>query len=215
MFAPQHLPAQRSRSPILLTGAVLLGMLGAVTRWSQNGTATGDADTAFVTAAVPRSSAPGQQSLRAASAIIRLGGRDWNADGTRKNSGGGVPDAAALAAAQAAKANAKKSTGGDGKVDRTPPHIYKGAPVIFNGKEVARVNGTLAEYKVDIWSGAHPVWQGKKAKVLLDAGSVTKFQERFQGMSDLFGTAGLEQLKKNEQIKKEQEERKKAGLKAL
>merc|ERR1712039_896861 len=95
-------------------------------------------------------------------------------------------------------------------IDSTPPEIHESVPVIFNGKEVARLNGTIKEYKVDIWSGAHPVWQGKKGKVMLDAGSAVKFQEKMGQFSDVFGSFGMDHLKKNEELKKEMERRRAA-----
>merc|ERR1712039_777904 len=97
-------------------------------------------------------------------------------------------------------------------IDSTPPEIHESVPVIFNGKEVARLNGTIKEYKVDIWSGAHPVWQGKKGKVMLDAGSCVKFQEKFGFATDVFGDTGMDQLQKNKELKEEMEKRKAEGL---
>mmetsp|Transcript_45640 Transcript_45640/g.105950 ORF Transcript_45640/g.105950 Transcript_45640/m.105950 type:complete len:214 (+) Transcript_45640:82-723(+) len=96
-----------------------------------------------------------------------------------------------------------------------PPDYHQGAPVMYQGKQVAALNGTMTEYSVDIWSGAHPIWQGKKGKVMLDTGSLTRFQEKFQSMSDIYGEQGLEQLRMNEKLKKEQEERRKAGIRSL
>merc|ERR1711941_165372 len=100
--------------------------------------------------------------------------------------------------AQFGRAKKAKKTKPDEKQEE--PERHTASPVMYNGKEVAQLNGTLSEYKVDIWSGAHPVWQGKKGKVLLDASSVVKFQQRFGHLSDVYGTAGLDQLKQNEKL---------------
>ena len=145
--------------------------------------------------------------MRADSLVIRQGGRDYK-DGVKRGRGGGRPEGISSPFGRPGKA--KK-----GEVIKIePPKVFQSSPVIYNGKEVARVNGTLEEYKVDIWSGAHPLWQGKKSKVLLDVGSVTKFQEKFSSMADIFGDAGLDVLRKNQELKKEQEARKAAGLKS-
>mmetsp|Transcript_68520 Transcript_68520/g.203851 ORF Transcript_68520/g.203851 Transcript_68520/m.203851 type:complete len:211 (+) Transcript_68520:58-690(+) len=139
----------------------------------------------------------------------RAAGRDWKPGNVAKKQ-----DFRAAAAKAAAAGGKKKKGGAKQEVVKEQPKIYRQSPIIYNGKQVATINGTIAEYKVDIWSGAHPIWQGKKGKVLLDASSVTKFQERFGFAAEVFGTTGLEQLEMNKKLKKEQEEREKLGLKA-
>mmetsp|Transcript_1283 Transcript_1283/g.2637 ORF Transcript_1283/g.2637 Transcript_1283/m.2637 type:complete len:207 (-) Transcript_1283:78-698(-) len=155
-------------------------------------------------AAAPRPSASSR------SLVSREAGRDWRPGNTPKKLDfrQGIPK---LGEGDGGK---KKGGGGKNKYDGVPPPpINKGAKIIYNNKVVGELNGTLTEYKVDIWSGAHPIWQGKKGKVLLDASSVTKFQEKFGAMADIFGDTGMEQLKMNEQLKKEQEENARMGLK--
>jgi large subunit ribosomal protein L31 len=138
--------------------------------------------------------------------VAMKGGRDWKAGNIPKKS-----DFKAVAATAAKK----KKAGSAGKEEKAEePTVHQNVPVIFNGKEVTKLNGTLKEYKVDIWSGAHPVWQGKKGKVSLDASAAVKFQEKYGAMADIFGSHGMEQLEKNKQIKAEQEERARQGLKA-
>eukprot|EP00929_Paragymnodinium_shiwhaense_P093650 TRINITY_DN5385_c0_g4_i1.p2 TRINITY_DN5385_c0_g4~~TRINITY_DN5385_c0_g4_i1.p2 ORF type:complete len:197 (+),score=68.45 TRINITY_DN5385_c0_g4_i1:453-1043(+) len=143
---------------------------------------------------------------RDASAVVRHVGRNW------KHGQGGVRKGSNIVSTSGFAGRTKKQKKKPDEKQEEPDR-HTSSPVMYNGKEVAQLNGTLSEYKVDIWSGAHPVWQGKKGKVLLDASSVVKFQQRFGHLSDVYGTAGLEQLKQNEKLKKEIEERKKQGLK--
>eukprot|EP00440_Ansanella_granifera_P045063 gb/GFBE01048835.1/.p1 GENE.gb/GFBE01048835.1/~~gb/GFBE01048835.1/.p1 ORF type:complete len:127 (+),score=60.95 gb/GFBE01048835.1/:1-381(+) len=117
------------------------------------------------------------------------------------------------AAAAQAQARKKKKGGGAQQEEKIMPTIHTASPVIYNGEQVGILNGTLSEYKVDIWSGAHPVWQGKKGKVILDGSALTKFQEKFGDCSDIYGDIGLEQVKANEELKRKQKEMEAAGLK--
>merc|ERR1712046_92581 len=93
------------------------------------------------------------------------------------------------------------------------PKRFESSPVYYKGEQVATLNGTMSEFKVDIWSGAHPAWQGKKGKVLLDNSALTKFQEKFGVAADVYGEQGMEQVKANEELKKKQEEMVAQGLK--
>jgi len=190
--APQPAePRRRSAAAVLIAGAAAIVVVHALTCAS-----------AFV----------GLPNLRgdasARDGVIMQYGRDWrNGERVAKRGefGGGGGGGGALPK--------KKKKNKDGVEDKTLPKIFSSAPVMYNGAEVGKLNGTLSEYKVDIWSGAHPIWQGKKGKVLLDASSITKFQEKFKSMASIYGSAGIDQLENNEKLKKEQEERAKAGLK--
>mmetsp|Transcript_107185 Transcript_107185/g.313431 ORF Transcript_107185/g.313431 Transcript_107185/m.313431 type:complete len:210 (-) Transcript_107185:338-967(-) len=187
---------------LLLIGLAVVSLLWAVSLMSSKSATAGAA--AFVgLAATPNTVlAP----LASRGLVARGVGRDWNP--------GNVAKKQDFRAAAKTFGGGKKKKGKKEEVVKEQPKIFRDSPIMYNGKKVGTLNGTIAEYKVDIWSGAHPIWQGKKGKVLLDASSVTKFQERFGFASDIFGTAGLEQLERNKKIKAEQEERERLGLKA-
>lgn len=152
---------------------------------------------AFVTAGLWRTPPSGR-------AVAMQAGRGWGPGNVKKIKKGGAPPNLGKVAKKKGKEEEKEDTG---------PKTYDNAPVYFNGKKVTELNGTMNEYKVDIWSGAHPVWQGKKNKVLLDAGSLTRFQDKFGHMAEVFGDTGLEQLKENQRVQAEMEERRKQGIK--
>mmetsp|Transcript_313 Transcript_313/g.867 ORF Transcript_313/g.867 Transcript_313/m.867 type:complete len:217 (+) Transcript_313:111-761(+) len=147
----------------------------------------------------------------------RAGGRLLVARQAKGKSGGGPPKPKGGKAATPFMAGVIDKKAKAAKKDQFagPPDYHQGAPVMYQGKQVAALNGTMTEYSVDIWSGAHPIWQGKKGKVMLDTGSLTRFQEKFSAMSDIYGEQGLEQLRMNEKLKKEQEARRKAGIRSL
>mmetsp|Transcript_28791 Transcript_28791/g.79336 ORF Transcript_28791/g.79336 Transcript_28791/m.79336 type:complete len:225 (+) Transcript_28791:147-821(+) len=219
-YASSSRRAEKRRSGPCVLVAVAAAVAVAPALWNKTTGADVDAGIETPTASLAPSGseiltfvAPGggahlRASPRDSSAVIREYGRGWREGQqvARKGARGG----AALTMGGGKK---KKKKGETVKEEKILPKIHRMSPVIYNGKKVAELNGTISEYKVDIWSGAHPIWQGKKGKVMLDASSVTKFQERFQSMSDIFGDIGIEQLKNNERVKKEMEERKKAGLK--
>mmetsp|Transcript_17215 Transcript_17215/g.14000 ORF Transcript_17215/g.14000 Transcript_17215/m.14000 type:complete len:191 (-) Transcript_17215:138-710(-) len=143
--------------------------------------------------------------------VARQGGRDWKAGNVQKRVDPGMGRPKKGLGAPVNFAKAAKAGKDSPKIE--PPEIKREVPLVFNGKQVGSLNGTLDMYKVDIWAGAHPVWQGKKGKVVLDASSLTKFQEKFGAGADYFGDLGMDQLKENQRLKEELEERKKKGLK--
>mmetsp|Transcript_60518 Transcript_60518/g.155941 ORF Transcript_60518/g.155941 Transcript_60518/m.155941 type:complete len:183 (+) Transcript_60518:83-631(+) len=145
-------------------------------------------------------------SPQARNSVAMRAGRDWRPGNEAKKF-----DFKA-AAAQSSLDSKKKKNNGDG-VEKSQPKRYENVHIVYNGKEVGSLNGTISEYKVDIWSGAHPVWQGKKGKVLLDTGSLTKFQEKYGASADIFGDMGMDVLAENKKVKAEQEKRKEQGLK--
>ena len=55
--------------------------------------------------------------------------------------------------------------------------------VICNGEEVLTVSGTKEQYTVDIWSGNHPFFTKSGTTIMLDEGRVTRFNNRFDGLS--------------------------------
>ncbi|CAJ1332973.1 unnamed protein product [Effrenium voratum] len=152
----------------------------------------------------------GLKPSRDQSLMTRSSGRDWHAGNVLKK----VDFTAAAAQAQARAAKKKKdAAAGKDKERPQPPKIFKKSPVYYNGEQVSAVNGTLGEYKVDIWSGVHPAWQGRKGKVLMDNSALTKFQEKFGHAAAVYGDQGMEQVKANKELKKKQEEMAKQGLK--
>ncbi|CAK0794530.1 unnamed protein product [Prorocentrum cordatum] len=184
--------AGRGRSACL--GAVL----ALLALWAA-GSACADA-VAFVTAGLG-------WAPRSGRTVAMQAMRGWTAGNVQKgNKGAGGP--ANMGAAK--KEKKSKENDEDQKTKVLP--TYNNVPVIFNGNKVTAINGTIKEYKVDIWSGAHPVWQGKKNKVMLDAGSLTRFQDKYGAMANIFGDTGLEQLEENKRVKAEMEERRKQGL---
>lgn len=54
------------------------------------------------------------------------------------------------------------------------PEWHPEAPVICNGVEVMKVGGTKSVYKVDIYSGNHPFYNGVKSMLLTDDGQLNK-----------------------------------------
>eukprot|EP00418_Pyrodinium_bahamense_P019198 CAMPEP_0179126522 /NCGR_PEP_ID=MMETSP0796-20121207/59893_1 /TAXON_ID=73915 /ORGANISM="Pyrodinium bahamense, Strain pbaha01" /LENGTH=204 /DNA_ID=CAMNT_0020825275 /DNA_START=82 /DNA_END=696 /DNA_ORIENTATION=+ len=197
--APHPLTVRRAKPQ----GFVYLAVGAAALWWTVAPVTNSSSGVAFAGVAPP----PGTGAVPRGRVAVQAG-RDWKA--------GNVPKKQDFRAMAAKGGGGKKKKGQGSKVvDKTPPKIYTESKVVYNGEVVGTLNGTMAEYKVDIWSGAHPIWQGKKGKVLLDASSVTKFQEKFGVMADVFGDAGLEQLEMNKKLKKEQEEREKMGLKTF
>ena len=65
------------------------------------------------------------------------------------------------------------------------PKFFEEARVICNGQEVMTVGGTQEEYVVDIWSGNHPFFQGKKGAVATEVGQVTRFGDKYGDLGDL------------------------------
>jgi large subunit ribosomal protein L31 len=65
------------------------------------------------------------------------------------------------------------------------PEFYESAVVICNGQEVMSVGGTQKEYVVDIWSGNHPFFQGKKGAIMTDIGQVSRFGNKYGDLGEL------------------------------
>ena len=47
------------------------------------------------------------------------------------------------------------------------PEFHKESEVICNGEVVYTISGTKERYDVDLWSGNHPFYQGKKGANIL------------------------------------------------
>merc|ERR1712070_325776 len=71
------------------------------------------------------------------------------------------------------------------KEGKAQPEWFEEAKVFCNGVEVMTVGGTQAEYVVDIWSGNHPFFQGKKWAIMTDVGQVTRFGDKYGDLGDL------------------------------
>merc|ERR1712146_554374 len=75
--------------------------------------------------------------------------------------------------APATVAQAKKGIHGD---------WYPEAEVYCNGELVMTVGGTKERYDVELWSGNHPFFQGKKnTTIISETGNLKKFQNKFGG----------------------------------
>ena len=64
--------------------------------------------------------------------------------------------------------------------DGIHPEYFPNAKVIFRGEVVMTTGATVPELNVDIWSGSHPFYTGKKSFVDT-AGRVEKFQKKYAG----------------------------------
>jgi len=60
------------------------------------------------------------------------------------------------------------------------PEYYPECKVYYRGELVMTVGATVPEMNVEIWSGSHPFFTGKKSFVDT-AGRVEKFQKKFAG----------------------------------
>ena len=60
------------------------------------------------------------------------------------------------------------------------PEFYPECKVYFRGEHVMTVGATVPEMTVEIWSGSHPFFTGKKSFVDT-TGRVEKFQKKFAG----------------------------------
>ncbi|CAK8988275.1 unnamed protein product [Durusdinium trenchii] len=176
----------------------LLAALLVAALWTASNTVAGALAFAFA----------GLRLSQRQSLVTCYSGRDWNAGNVLKKI-----DFQAAAAQAKERAAKKKANKGQEEKRRELPTIHKASPVYYNGDQVASVNGTMQEYKVDIWNGVHPAWQGKKGKVLLDNSALTKFQEKYGMASDVYGEQGMEQVKMNRARKKKAEEMAAQGLK--
>merc|ERR1712224_495644 len=77
-----------------------------------------------------------------------------------------------------------------------PPPTLQNVPIMYKGKEVAQVNGTIPEYRVEIWAGSHPAWQGKKARVIIDDSSCVSFRKSSAASQTFSGTRAWRKSKK-------------------
>jgi len=57
---------------------------------------------------------------------------------------------------------------------------YQKCAVTHNGEVVMEVGATVPSLNVEVWSGSHPFFTGKRAFVD-SAGRVEKFNRKFQG----------------------------------
>ncbi len=64
------------------------------------------------------------------------------------------------------------------KKDIHPP--FQACKVYHNGEVVMEVGATVPELHVEVWSGSHPFFTGKRSFVDA-AGRVEKFQRKFAG----------------------------------
>ena len=64
--------------------------------------------------------------------------------------------------------------------DKIHPEYHQECKVYFRGEHVMTVGATVPEMQVEIWSGSHPFYTGKKSFVDT-AGRVEKFQKKFAG----------------------------------
>eukprot|EP00913_Durusdinium_trenchii_P016009 g15046.t1 len=149
----------------------LLAALLVAALWTASNTVAGALAFAFA----------GLRLSQRQSLVTCYSGRDWNAGNVLKKI-----DFQAAAAQAKERAAKKKANKGQEEKRRELPTIHKASPVYYNGDQ---------EYKVDIWNGVHPAWQGKKGKVLLDNSALTKFQEKYGMASDVYGEQGMEQVK--------------------
>ncbi|MHC4990646.1 MAG: 50S ribosomal protein L31 [Planctomycetota bacterium] len=60
------------------------------------------------------------------------------------------------------------------------PEYFPEAKVFYRGEQVMTVGATVPEFQVEIWSGSHPFFTGKKSFVDT-AGRVEKFQKKYAG----------------------------------
>ena len=64
--------------------------------------------------------------------------------------------------------------------DGIHPKYYPDAKVYFRGEVVMTTGATVPELHVEIWSGSHPFYTGRKSFVDT-AGRVEKFQKKYSG----------------------------------
>ncbi len=64
--------------------------------------------------------------------------------------------------------------------DGIHPEYYPEAKVYYRGEVVMTTGATVPELHVEIWSGSHPFYTGKKTFVDT-AGRVEKFQKKYAG----------------------------------
>lgn len=63
---------------------------------------------------------------------------------------------------------------------------YQKCTVTHNGEVVMEVGATVPSLNVEVWSGSHPFFTGKRAFVD-SAGRVEKFSRKFGKAGDYFG----------------------------
>uniref|UniRef100_A0A7R9XUW0 50S ribosomal protein L31 n=1 Tax=Prasinoderma coloniale TaxID=156133 RepID=A0A7R9XUW0_9VIRI len=94
--------------------------------------------------------------------------------------------AKAVAPARARPAAARRSVKVAAKPD-LHPEFHDEAKVWCNGEEVKVVSGTKEEYVVDVWSGNHPVYQGTTDSLIVEAGQLNKFDDKYGDLGDFAG----------------------------
>ena len=65
------------------------------------------------------------------------------------------------------------------------PDWYPNAKVYCDGQLIMKVGSTKPRLNVDIWSGNHPFFQGKKGAIMTDVGQVTRFGDKYGDLGDL------------------------------
>mmetsp|Transcript_16820 Transcript_16820/g.29567 ORF Transcript_16820/g.29567 Transcript_16820/m.29567 type:complete len:177 (-) Transcript_16820:89-619(-) len=98
------------------------------------------------------------------------------------------------AQAEAAKLQEKIQGGKNGP---EPVKKFEKSPVYFNGDEVTVLNGTVASYKVDVWKGSHPLWNGQGGKLKLDNSRLARWQVTMGHLSHIYGDQGLDMAEAN------------------
>ncbi|GBG91249.1 hypothetical protein CBR_g52135 [Chara braunii] len=64
------------------------------------------------------------------------------------------------------------------------PKYFKEAKVFCNGQYVMTTSGSQPEYRVEIWSGNHPFYQGSRAPLISDD-RVDRFRKKYEGLGSL------------------------------
>ncbi|XP_076892072.1 large ribosomal subunit protein bL31c-like [Bidens hawaiensis] len=65
------------------------------------------------------------------------------------------------------------------------PEFHEDAKVHCSGEHVLTTGGTKKDYVVDVWSGNHPFYLGRRSANLIDADQVDKFRKKFGGVGGL------------------------------
>lgn len=67
------------------------------------------------------------------------------------------------------------------------PEFYYSSKVYCNGELVMETAGPQEKYDVEVWSGNHPFYQGKKGTIVQDEGQVESFKSKYGELDDVFG----------------------------
>ncbi|KAK7321770.1 hypothetical protein VNO77_32696 [Canavalia gladiata] len=65
------------------------------------------------------------------------------------------------------------------------PKYFEEAKVYCNGELVLTTGGTQKEYVVDVWSGNHPFYLGKRSDAMVSDNQVEKFRKKFGELSQI------------------------------